>query len=193
MQTSYMWSAEEEQAWVTRAQSEPAEFATLFDHYFPRIYRYMLYRIPDAPTADDLTAQTFETAMTRLIQYDAARGSFAAWLFTIARNTANKHLRGQRVRRWVSLDALWYRASPDAGLDEIAVTSDKLARVLGQVAKLPDRDRDVLALKFGAGLTNRRIGELLRLTESHIGVILHRTLHHLRDELRGEGYDKQDS
>lgn len=180
---------EDEQVWIARAQAEPAEFAALFDHYFSRIYRYHLYRIPDPPTADDLTAQTFELAMRRLRQYDPERGSFAAWLFAIARNAANKHLRAQRVRRWISLEAVRGHSAPHAGMDEIAAHSERLAKVLGLIAGLDERERDLIALKFGAGLTNRRIAELTGLSESNVGVILHRTLHHLRDQLGRDNHD----
>lgn len=186
MERRLIRAAEDEQVWIAQAQTEPAAFAALFDHYFPRIYRYMLYRIRDAQTADDLTAQTFESAMRKLQQYEPERGSFAAWLFTIARNMAHKYLRGQRIRRWVSLDTLLHRNAPDAGLEEIAALNERLARLLGLIAQLGDRDRELIALKFGAGLTNRRIAELTGLTESNVGVILHRTLHNLRDQLQGE-------
>ena len=59
------------------------------------------------------------------------------------------------------------------------------------IKELDDRERDLLALKFGAGLTNRRIARLTGLTESNVGVILYRTLHHLREQLREEeGYEE---
>lgn len=184
MQTTYGWTLDDEERWVAQAQTDPAAFAALFDHYYPRIFNYLLYRTRDPQTADDLTAQSFELVMRRLSQYQPARGSFVAWLFTIARNTANKHSRAQRVRQWVSLDALLNRRSADAGLDEIAAHNDQLARVLAQVAALGEREREVIALRFGAGLTNRRIAELSGLSESHVGVVLYRALQKLKSQLR---------
>ena len=53
---------------VARARVEPAAFATVYDHYFPRVYNYVRYRINDAATADDLTAQVFERILARIEQ-----------------------------------------------------------------------------------------------------------------------------
>src|SRR6185503_18363784 len=110
MHTTYGWTLEDEERWVAQAQSEPAAVGVLFDHFHARVFNYLLYRTRDPQTADDLAAQTFEVVIRRLAQYQPSRGSFAAWLFTIARNTANDHSRAQRVRRWLSLDALIHRA-----------------------------------------------------------------------------------
>ena len=122
-----------------------------------------------------------------------ARGPFAAWIFTIARNAINKHLRARRLRRWISLDTVAHQPLPDAlSVEEIAIWNEQRARLMPLLAELDQRQRDLLALKFGAGLTNRRIAELTGLTESNVGVILYRTLHHLREKLREEdGYEEE--
>jgi RNA polymerase sigma-70 factor, ECF subfamily len=189
MQTTYGWTLEDEERWVAQAQTEPAALAALFDHFYPRLFNYLLYRTRDPQTADDLAAQSFELAMRRLSQYQPSRGSFAAWLFTIARNTASKHSRAQQVRRWLSLDVLLHRSADEASLDEIAAHNDQLARVLERVAALNDREREVIALRFGAGLTNRRIAELLGISESQIGVVLYRAIQKLKSQLRSNEHD----
>jgi RNA polymerase sigma-70 factor (ECF subfamily) len=48
------------------------------------------------------------------------------------------------------------------------------------VAKLPERERELLSLKYGAGATNRTIAELMNMSESNVGTILHRTVQELR-------------
>jgi RNA polymerase sigma factor (sigma-70 family) len=180
-------SLRDEKALLIRAQSDPGAFATVYDHYFPRIYSYVLFRLQDAQTADDITAQVFEKVLAHIQRYRPERGPFTAWIFAIARNTINKHLRAQRLRRWVPLDAAGHQAidrSPT--VEEIAIHNETLARVMSLLAELGDRERDLLSLKFGAGLTNRRIAKLTGLTESNVGVILYRTLHYLRDRLQEE-------
>ena len=56
-------------------------------------------------------------------------------------------------------------------------------RLLAALARLPARERDLIGLKFAAGLTNRRIADLTGLTESNVGVILYRTIRRLRTDL----------
>lgn len=177
----------DEQILAIRAKTDSSAFAELYDHYFPRIYRYALYRLQDAQAADDITAQVFEKTLTNIKQYQPARGSFGAWIFAIARNAINKHLQVQTVRRWISLDAVLHRPVENSlSVEEIAVQNERLSRLMPLVKELDERERDLLALKFGAGLTNRRIAQLTGLTASNVGVILYRTLHHLREQLREE-------
>jgi RNA polymerase sigma-70 factor (ECF subfamily) len=172
-----------ELALVARAMAEPAAFAVIYDHYFPRVYNYVRYRVRDAETADDVTAQVFERALVRIGSYRPERAPFATWLFAIARNAVNDYLRAKRRRRWLSLEMLRDRASAEPQPEEVAVHSETRAELLAAVARLSDRERDLIALKFAAGLTNRRIAELTGLSESNVGVILYRAVRQLRTEL----------
>lgn len=173
----------DELALVARASAEPAAFAAIYDHYFPRVYNYVRYRVADAQEADDLTAQIFERALVHIGGYCPERAPFAVWLFAIARNAVSDHLRAQRRRRWLSLEALRDRTSADPQPEESVTRDETRAELLGAVARLSDRERDLIALKFAVGLTNRRISEISGLSESNVGVILYRAVGRLRAEL----------
>jgi len=174
-----------ERALVGRATAEPAAFAAIYDHYFPCVYNYVRYRVRDAETADDVTAQVFERALVNIGSYRPERAPFAAWLFAIARNAVNDQLRAQRRRRWLSLEVLRSRASAEPQPEEVVTHNESRAELVAAVARLSDRERDLIALKFAAGLTNRRIAELIGLSESNVGVILYRAIRKLRDYLAG--------
>lgn len=176
----------DERALVARATVEPAAFAAIYDHYFPRIYAYVRYRTPDRATADDLTATIFTRALERLAAYDGAQGPFAPWLFTIARNAVSDYLRAGRRRRWLPLDRLRDQAGDDPPPDEVALTRERRDALLAAVGALSARERDLIGLKFGAGLTNRRIAALTGLSESNVGVILYRAVRRLRAALDAE-------
>jgi RNA polymerase sigma-70 factor (ECF subfamily) len=96
---------------------------------------------------------------------------------SIARNVGTDHLRAQR--RWVPLDEAATVASAGTPEDEVARGSDakRLSELLEQ---LTDRDRELIALKYGAGLTNRAIAQATGLSESNVGTILHRAVQTLR-------------
>lgn len=172
-----------ELALAARATAEPAAFAVIYDHYFSRVYNYVRYRVQNAETADDITAQVFERALANIGSYRPERAPFGAWLFAIARNAVNDYLRAKRRRRWLSLEVLRGRASAEPQPEEVAIHHETRAELLAAVACLSDRERDLIALKFAAGLTNRRIAELTGLSESNVGVILYRAVRRLRAEL----------
>lgn len=179
----------DELALVAQAAAEPAAFAAIYDHYFPRVYNYVRYRVGDAATADDLTAQIFERVLVHIRGYRPERAPFAVWLFAIARNAVSDHLRAQRRQRWLSLEVLRDRASSDPEPEEVATHSETRAELLGAMARLRGRERDLIALKFATGLTNRRIAELTGLSESNVGVILYRAVRRLRAELNSREGD----
>jgi RNA polymerase sigma-70 factor (ECF subfamily) len=172
-----------ERALVAQAVAEPAAFAAIYDHYFPRVYNYARYRVGDAQTADDLTAQVFERVLLRIGEYRPERRPFAAWLFAIARNAVNDHFRAQKRHVWLSLDVLRGRASAGPAPEEIVERGETRSALLAAVARLSERERELVALKFAAGLTNRHIAALTRLSEGNVGVILYRAVRRLRAEL----------
>ncbi len=178
----------DELALVSRAVAEPAAFAAIYDHYFPRVYNYVMYRVGNLETADDLTAQAFERVLEKIGSYRPERAPFGAWLFAVVRNMVRDHHRAQRRRRWLSLDALHNQPSDEPLPEEIALCNETHAELLAALARLKARERDLIALKFAAGLTNRYIARLTGLSESNVGVMLYRTIRRLRAELSTKEY-----
>lgn len=174
---------ENEQALVARAVLEPAAFAAIYEHYFPLIYNYLRYRLRDAKAAEDITSQVFERALVNLQRYQPERGTFAGWLFGIARNAARNHLRSAGLRRWLPLDLVADQASGVPRPEEVTVLNETWDRVLAAVARLGERERDLIGLKFGARLTNRQIADVAGLSESNVSVILYRAVKRLRTEM----------
>ena len=172
-----------ETALIARATAEPAAFAAIYDHYFPRVYNYVRYRVGDAAAADDVTARIFERALASIGRYRPLRAPFSAWLFAIARNAVIDHLRARKRRRWLSLDVLRNQASDKPPPEQVAIHTETRAELLAALACLSERDRDLIALKFAAGLTNRRIAEITGLSANNVGVILYRAVRRLRAEL----------
>ena len=172
---------------AAQSVADTAAFAAIYDHYFARVYNYIRYRVQDRNTADDLTAQVFERALVSIDRYRPERAPFAAWLFGIARNAVNDHLRAQKRRQWLSIEALLSWVSHQPQPSELVQDRELQDELLVAVARLSHRDQDLIGLKFAGGLTNRRIAELTGLSESNVGVILYRSLRRLRTELKRKG------
>jgi RNA polymerase sigma-70 factor (ECF subfamily) len=107
-------------------------------------------------------------------------------LFGIARHAVNDHFRAKRRRHWLSLDILRERAGDGPDPEHQAIDAEAREGMLTAVARLSERERDIVGLKFAAGLSNRRIAELTDLKEGNVAVILYRAIRRLRKELRAE-------
>jgi RNA polymerase sigma factor (sigma-70 family) len=169
---------------VQAAVLDRRAFAPLYDRYYRRVYNYLSYRCGE--DAEDVTAQVFLKALHKIQTYDAERAPFSAWLFSIARNEANARLRRLRLRRFFPLDWTNNLADPQPDPERMALALETEAELLAAIQKLNHRERDVLGLRFAALLTNRQIADLTGLHESHVGVILFRTVRKLRHALNPE-------
>ena len=153
-------------------------FEDLYRRTFPRVYAYVASLVRDRAAAEDVTAQAFERAYRKRSSFSARRGTPEAWLFGIARNAALDELRRGRRRATLEREPedLW-----TAPVDEVAIAAEELATLRSALAALPPRERDLLALKFVAGLSNAEIARLLGISESNAGTRVHRALVRLRE------------
>lgn len=160
--------------WGRAAREE--SWSALYTEQLPRIYNFLRYRV-GPEEAEDLTSRVFEKAWIHRHRYRRDLAAFGTWLYAIARNEATDFLR--RRRPHVPLEAASEVTGGDTPEDEAVRRSDR-ERLLRLLAALGERERDLVALKFGAELTNREIARLTGLGESNVGTILHRTIRALR-------------
>jgi len=163
-------------AWWTTT-TDP-DWIAVYRQRLPYIYNYFRYRIGRVAEAEDLTALTFEKAWRHRERYRRDLAAFSTWLLRIARNVATDHLRAARTHAPIEEAAdTPAETTPE---DEHARASD-FSRLAVLVAQLPERERELLSLKYGAGANNRTIAQLMNLSESNVGTILQRTVQQLRE------------
>src|SRR5512143_333573 len=158
-------------SWAVPAREE--NWDALFTEQLPRVYNFFRFRVGDGPVAEDLTSITFEKAWRARHRYRRDLGAFSTWLLTIARNVAIDHYR--QARALAPLEEAEHVAGGPTP-EELAVRRSDFERLSRLLDGRPARDRELLALKYGAGMTNRAIARLTGLTESNVGTILHRTI-----------------
>lgn len=163
------------------------EFEYIFQTYYKRIFNYIYYRVYCHYSAEDLTSQVFEKAMCKIDTYTQSKSPFEVWLFAIARNVVNDYFRDQKKHRILSFDTIHELVSRRKDPEGILIKGETNDRLLKALNTLSVRDRNIVALKFGAALKNKEIAELLHMTESNIGIILYRTLKKLKNEIEREG------
>lgn len=164
---------------VILAKKETVDFEEIYKQELPRIFNYFRFRVGNDQIAEDLTAETFEKAWKNRNRYDKNRAGFSTWLFSIAGNVFIDHLRKRRNE--ISLDAL-SEQSDDTKIEDIINHQANISRLNVLLAGFAERDRELVALRYGAGLTNRTIANLTGLSESNVAVILHRLVQKLREE-----------
>lgn len=163
-------------------------FEVWYEQEMPRLYRYIFYKVRDVAIAEDLTSVVCERALERLDQYDPERGEMRAWMFGIARNAFRSHLRSLKRRpAQVSLDKLPEIHVQARPVEQSYQVKEDFRQVLDRLPALTERDQDLIALRYGAGLTNQEIARITGMTDNHVAVRLRRALRKLRQLLEFEG------
>ena len=140
-----------------------------------RVYAYAAYRVGHGPDAEDVTSEALARAVRYRESYDASRGEPVAWVIGIARRCADELL---SERAGASGDVPDVAAAVD--LEEDTGRRLELAAALAQVSA---RDRDLLALRYGADLSVRQIADGLGMKTNAVEVALHRALARVRAAL----------
>jgi RNA polymerase sigma factor (sigma-70 family) len=156
------------------------KFGRLYDEHVWNVYGFFGYRVGSRQEAEDLTQLTFEKALRSFRKFDERRASFATWVMTIARNALVDHYRSDRTSTQEpigdaeSLLSEHHEEEPTLGIEPELETA---------LAKLNDREREVIALRFGGDMTGLEIAEMTGLSVANVQQILSRSLRKLRDDL----------
>ncbi len=156
------------------------EFDFIFETYYKRIYNYIYYRVYCRFSAEDLTSQVFEKAFRKIETYTQRKSPFEVWLFAIARNVVNDYFREHKKQKFLSFELIHKLVSTKKNPEEIMIKGETKDTLLKALNTLNARDRNIMALKFGAALKNKEIAELLKMTESNVGIIIYRMLKKLK-------------
>jgi RNA polymerase sigma-70 factor, ECF subfamily len=141
------------------------------------VYAYVAYRIGPGADAEDLTSDVFERALRYRESFDPRKGTPTAWLIGIARRCVDGHLGGRPSP--VPLED----AEQIPALGDVEESTVRKLTMDEAVSQLSDRDRELIALRYGADLTSRHIADLLSLSPNAVEVALHRAIERLRQAL----------
>lgn len=172
----------EEEA-IIQAQKDLSNFEPIFERYFERIFAFVFSRTNDRQTAEDLTSHIFIKVLQALPRYKT-KGSFAAWIFTITRNTLNSHFRSAAYRLNENLDErrmseFQYQTFPHPQFTNLENRID-LERVIPQ---LPKKDQELLSLRYAAGLSYEDIGKIYRKKPGAVKMSIHRILRKVKEKM----------
>jgi RNA polymerase sigma-70 factor (ECF subfamily) len=161
-------------ALVAAAREDPLAFLALYDRYFDRVLGYVRLRIRDASTCEDVASTVFTTALAQLRRF-RGDGTFAGWLFQIARNAVRDV---QRRSAAVHLPEEAIASEPD--MEERFLAHERAAELRTLIRLLPTEQQHLLGLRYGAGLAFDEIGAIVGAAPGTVRVRMHRILEQLR-------------
>jgi RNA polymerase sigma factor (sigma-70 family) len=164
---------------ISTTEPLTARFDALYRETACDVFAYVMTLLGDRAAAEDVTATAFERAYRRQSGFDPKRGTQRAWIFGIARNAALDELRARKRTAALLSDP----EDPDARhgpADNDDETTLRRAAVAAALAQLDPRERELIALKFHAGLDNAEIAKVLGISVANAGTRVHRAVTRLR-------------
>ena len=152
-----------------------AAFEELYRSSRDDVFAYVAGLLRDRSMAEDVTATAFERAYRRASSFNPAKGTRRAWLFGIARNAALDELR--RRKRTTELVSEPVADDVPADATDLGI---RRAALRAAMTELSARERELVALKFFAGLSGAEIASVIGTSESNAGTRLHRVIEKLR-------------
>lgn len=170
------------EALLAAAAEAPSEGEIAFDRLYRSsrddVYAYAAGLLRDSSAAEEVTAVAFERAYRKRSRFDPGRGEPRAWLFGIARNAALDELRRRGRQAELAAEPLDVSGRPaEDGVER----SERRLALESALAALEPAERELVSLRFFAGLSNAEIANVLGISESNTGTRLHRAMTKLRE------------
>jgi RNA polymerase sigma-70 factor (ECF subfamily) len=172
---------------VAAARLDPHAFVVLYERYLTRVYRYCLVRLHTQTAAEDATSEVFLKALVKLHSF--RRGTFAGWLFVIARNVVTDHYRRRRPSE--SLDMAAEVLDGQATTESRAIAAERRRALHEALSVLTREQRDLVDLQL-AGWRDSEIAAALGKSRTAVKMLRYRAVQRLRARLERAGWDPSD-
>jgi RNA polymerase sigma-70 factor (ECF subfamily) len=161
---------------------KPEAFGALYDHYLPKIYRFILIKVSHKEQAEDLTHQTFLKAWESVGSYKEQGNPFGSWLYRIARNTVIDYYRANKPK--VDIEDV---SPEDLGIDNSLVSKVEISiewdNMLVAIKTLGEVEQDVLIMRFVEDMSHKDVAKAVNKSENAVKVIQHRAIKKLKENL----------
>ena len=185
MTSDLMFQPENQEQQLVRLsqRGDQEAFASLYDTYLERIYRYIYFRVADAEIAEDITSQVFLKAWEKLGSFQVGSSPFVAWLYRIAHNLVANWHRDRSRRQEIPINDLPVLPAKGDHPETTLVRTEEQDALLRLIRRLPPERQNLLILKFVENMSNAEIGQIMGRSEGAVKSLYHRTLLALRDEI----------
>ncbi|HAF61108.1 MAG TPA: hypothetical protein DCK95_02145 [Anaerolineaceae bacterium] len=167
---------------IQAAKQNPEAFGKIYHRYVHSVYKYFYNRTWNQNEAEDLTAQTFLAVLEGLQKYHD-NGYFSAWLFSIARRKAADHFRIKAKQPFVEFND---DIPADSDFLNDIIQSERLTKIAHLFNDLPEKDKEIIRLRYVADLSFAEIGRTLHRNEGTIKKTLYRIVNRMKSKLEEE-------
>lgn len=176
---------------LAQLQHNPQAFRPIYQHFYPRVFAYVAYRVGRAEDAEDIVAEVFVKIVTRIQQFEyRGTGSFSAWLFRIAYNEVqNFYQRNRYQQQNLAMSDLPDIQSETIPVDMMVQLKEQFAHLRELINQLPPRRQEIINLRFFGELRNKEIADILGLDERTVASHLTRALADLRTTYANESME----
>ena len=174
------FQTQEEQIVRRCQQGELEEFAKLYDAYANKLYRFVYYKTSHKETAEDITSDVFVKALKAINRFKSGKGTFQAWLFSIARNTVIDYYRTKK--NLLNIDDV-YSLKQDSSILRDLDNKELIKQVFEQFSKLSAEQREIIMLRVWENLPYKEIAEIMGKTEASSKMAFSRAVKKLKQEM----------
>ena len=165
---------------IAEAHGDPAAFVRLYRRHYDAIFRYCVHRLFERHMAEDITAEVFLKVMENLNSFKGTEKQFHSWLYKIATNAINDHLRRAARRDGLYINSL---EQTNNQVDDCEESTEKLALLREAVLSLKPRYQTVITLRFFENMKLTEVAEVLGSSPGTVRSQLSRALAKLRKKL----------
>lgn len=161
-------------------KGESENFGLLYDKYIEKIYKFIYYKTHHKETTEDLTSKTFMKAFEKIDTFADLKGSFAAWLYKIARNTVIDHYRAKKID--TNIEDVW-DLKDDKDINKDIDIKQQLNDVDKYLKNLKPEQREIIIMRVWENLSYQEIAEILEKSEASCKMTFSRAINKLRKEM----------
>ena len=154
--------------------------ANIFHSFYNKVYSFTLLRVGNVHDAEDIASDVFVRVAEKLDTYNPEKAAFSTWLFTIALNEIRMYF---RARKTGAAPEELEKLADSLDIEEDLLRREEYVLLYKAIDKLNDNQKDAVLLKYFGDLTNIKIAEVLDISESSVGVTLHRAKNILKKSL----------
>ncbi len=153
----------------------------IYQNYYRKVYGYIVSKINDADTAEDLTSTVFVKVYEKIDSFDETKASLSTWIYTIARNTLTDYYRSRRV-----FEEIPETFPENSSVEEEVCNKEMLEQLAEALQTLEERERDIIILRFYSGKSLKEIAEKMGISYSYVKILQNKAFDKLKKLLENE-------